>query len=307
MKTEIYEIPYRAELCYQKNKGLILPENIPYLGMGSSYYAALVFKYLGVNIFPETASVFHKYLHGSHSIQNGVLISQSGESSETIWCAERFQSFLSISNNTVSTLAKLSNCSKNIELCAGTEEKVPTKTYINTLVVLYLGFGFDVAGILPVMKNNYTNYIREGILIGDLICKSVKSNKRRGIYILGNGPNLATARQVALVLSQMTKMPFIPLSVSEYDHGFKETASNSLVFIINPTGDAEFERTAELSKTIEKAGAKIYNLLDSGVEYNFSPLVYPLPFYFASDYLFKKLKVKNTYIVGSKITQSKFR
>ncbi len=31
MKNEINEIPFRAELCYKKNKGLILPENVPYL------------------------------------------------------------------------------------------------------------------------------------------------------------------------------------------------------------------------------------------------------------------------------------
>jgi glutamine---fructose-6-phosphate transaminase (isomerizing) len=307
MRNEIYEIPYRAELCYQKNKGIILPDNVPYIGMGSSFYAALLFKYLGINISPEQSYGFHKYLHQQFSIKSGVLISQSGESSETIWCAEKFVTFISISNEQESYLSKLPNCSKSVDLFAGREDLVPSKTYINTLVVLYLGFGFNIAEALTVMKGNFIKYIEEGVFIGNLMLKSIKSRKRRGIYILGNGPNIATAHQVALVLSQMTKMPFIPLSVSEYDHGYKETASNSLVITINPADSAEYERTAEISKTIEKAGAITYNLNEPNVELMFSPLIFPIPFYFASDFLFHKLKIKNTYQVGTKVTQSKYR
>ena len=50
--AEILEIPEKAmailDAPLQK-----LPLGVPYLGMGSSYFAPLAFKYMGINIYPE--------------------------------------------------------------------------------------------------------------------------------------------------------------------------------------------------------------------------------------------------------------
>jgi glucosamine--fructose-6-phosphate aminotransferase (isomerizing) len=51
VEKELYDIPIQAKLCYEKNRGLILPEKVPYLGMGSSFFAAQVLRYLGVKYF----------------------------------------------------------------------------------------------------------------------------------------------------------------------------------------------------------------------------------------------------------------
>ncbi len=59
MENELFDIPNRAQLCYQKNKGLILPEKVPYIGMGASYFAAVTLRYLGVKIFPEIANEYY--------------------------------------------------------------------------------------------------------------------------------------------------------------------------------------------------------------------------------------------------------
>ena len=143
MKMEISEIPERAELCYHENKGLILPENVPYIGMGSSYVSTKVFRYLGINIFPEVAADYYNYLIKYKDPDYGVLISQSGRSSETLWCADHFDKFLAIVNDEDSPLVKHEKCNKSIYLHCGNEDLIPTKTYINTLIILYLGFGFD--------------------------------------------------------------------------------------------------------------------------------------------------------------------
>ena len=138
MKNEIYEIPFRAELCYQKNKGLILPEDVPYIGMGASNIASKAFRYLGISLFPEKAAEYYNYLTKYKHPGNGVLISQSGQSSETLWCADYFESFIAIVNNPDGPLGKHKNCAKKVCLYSGDEHNIATKTYINTLLIIVL-------------------------------------------------------------------------------------------------------------------------------------------------------------------------
>lgn len=61
MIGEIREIPEKARLCYKNNRSIRLPMHVPYIGMGSSYYAPLALKYLGCNIIPEIASEYYHY------------------------------------------------------------------------------------------------------------------------------------------------------------------------------------------------------------------------------------------------------
>jgi len=199
VKNEIYEIPYRAELCYSKNKGIILPENVPYIGMGTSYYAVLVFKYLGIKIYPEIGSEYYHFLIQNNTTENAVLISQSGSSSEILWCSEHLQSFVAIVNDTESQLANKVNCANVVPLFAGNEKLIPTKTYINTLITLYLGFGFDPGLVIPVLKDKITDFKEFGMQMGEFIYRRIKRKKTKGIYVLGNGPNIATAHHAALV------------------------------------------------------------------------------------------------------------
>ena len=304
VKNEIYEIPYRAELCYSKNKGVILPENIPYIGMGSSYYASLVFKYLGVKIFPEIGSDYYHFLIQNANPENAVLISQSGRSSEILWCAELFKSFVGIVNDVESPLAKNKNRSKIISLYAGSENLIPTKTYINTLITLYLGFGFDPGVVIPVLKNKLFDFKKLGVETGDIIFKRIKRKKLSGIYILGNGPNLATAHQAALVLSEITKIPILSMSVPQYDHGHKETAPKSLVIVINPPDSPAFRRTKSLLRTIRLAGAEVFELVNAETEEKFSPLTFPVFFFFAAEYLSDRMKIRNPFEIGEKVTRT---
>lgn len=290
MKNEIYEIPYRAELCYQKNKGIILPEDVPYIGMGASSIASKAFRYLGINIFSEKSAEYYNYLIKYKKPKSGVLISQSGQSAETLWCADLVDSFVAIVNDEGSQLAKHSNCSKSVLLYSGTEKSITAKTYINTLLVLYLGFGFDPLHTINVLKKQMVHFEEIGTQIGDLIRSSIRWRKKCAIYILGNGPNIATANMAALVLSKVIKVPVLSMSVSHYEHGFQETAKDSLVIAINHIGP-EQKRTKKLLKTVEKIGAKIFEVNNTLVESVYSPITLPLPFYFAAEYISNKFKL----------------
>lgn len=300
MKDEIYEIPYRAELCYQKNKGLILPEDVPYIGMGASNIATTAFKYLGINILPEKSAEYFNYLIKYIKPKNGVLISQSGESSETLWCADYFQSFIAVINDENSELGKHKNCTKQVLLYSGEEKYITAKTYINTLLVLYLGFGFDPAHAISVLKSELERFEREGIELGEMLYSKMRRRRKPGIYILGNGPNTATARHLALMLSEMTKRPVLSMSVSQYDHGFKETAHDSVVIALNHQGP-EQARTSHLLQTIKKIGAEVFEINNTVAESIYSPITFPVPFYFAAEYLAQKLKIKSFSPIGKKI------
>ena len=300
MKNEVFEIPYRAELCYKKNKGLILPEEVPYIGMGASHIATKAFRFMGINFFPEKAAEYFNYLLKYKEPDKGVLISQSGQSSETIWCADYFKSFTAIVNDENSPLGNHPNCSKRVLLYSGVEDHIVTKTYINTLLVLYLGFGFDPVDAVEALKKHQTEFETLGTDIGARVYSKTQRKKRCCLYILGNGPNVATANVAALVLSQVMRMPVLSMSVSQYEHGFIETAKDSMVIAINHEG-REYNRTKRLLKKVNVAGAETYELSNKYVESIFSPVTLPVPFYFAAEYLSQKLKVKTLFQVGNKV------
>jgi len=301
MKTEIIEIPERASLCYNENKGIILPENVPYIGMGSSYIATKVFRYLGISLFPEVAADYYNYLIKYKEPEYGVLISQSGKSSETIWCADHFKSFLAIVNDKDSPLSKHEKCSNSVFLHSGIEELIPSKTYINTLILLYLGFGFDPQAAIKVMQKEMQFFEQRGEELGELIYKRIRWRRKKGIYIVGSGPNIATANHAALVLSEVTKLPFNSMSLSQYDHGHKETAKNSLVIGINHDGP-DYDRTKSVLQKINDAGGKSFELTCSKVDNIFSPITFSIPIFYAAHYLADKLNISNPFDVGEKVT-----
>ena len=99
MIGEIREIPEKARLCYKNNRSIRLPMHVPYIGMGSSYYAPLALKYLGCNIIPEIASEYYHYSSKNKDHNLAVLISQSGYSSETVWNIEKFTEYIALVND----------------------------------------------------------------------------------------------------------------------------------------------------------------------------------------------------------------
>jgi glutamine---fructose-6-phosphate transaminase (isomerizing) len=69
----------------------VLPRQVPYLGMGSSYFAPLAFKYIGIDISPEIGSKYFHYLAPEQKLPLGMILSQSGKSSDALWCGLLFE------------------------------------------------------------------------------------------------------------------------------------------------------------------------------------------------------------------------
>lgn len=302
MLTEIREMSAKALEFLKKSEDYTLPIHVPYIGMGSSYFAPLAFKYMGVDIFPELASEFYNYLHHGDKTTNAVLLSQSGRSTEVLWCRELFESYVAISNDIQSPLCTFVGAKKIIPLLAGEEKYSSSKTYINTLLALFKGFSISAKHAIDVMFANEKKYEETGREMAERVFQLIQKSALNGLYIIGSGPNIATAMQAALILSESTKLNFTGMPMAQYDHGPKETAKNSVVIQIVSRGKS-FERSQNLTATIETAGAHVFVVEEPGVSENESVLNNMIPFNYMAYYLSEKLDIKETFSVGGKVTE----
>ena len=301
MLKEINEIQTVAESCYEKNNNIKLPLNLPYLGMGSSYFALLAIKYQGINIQCELASEYFNFLSKNKKIPMGVLISQSGSSSEVLWCKELFDEYICIVNYEITELSKNNRLKEEIFIHAGKEDHSATKSYVNTLITLYNGFGIEVKQAIETLEKKKKEYEEWGINIADKIYSLIQQNKMKAIYIIGSGVNNSTINQAALILTECTKLPVIALPTAQYDHGPKESAKDSVVIGINNNG-TDKKRIENILETVRGAGATTFEYVENSVEENLSPITSIVPFNYLAYYLQKRLGIKEIFSVGGKVT-----
>jgi len=298
--AEIKEIPQRA-LAILETEVSALPLNIPYLGMGSSYFAPLSFKYMGVPIQPEIASEYCQYL-AKEKQPLAVILSQSGKSSEALWCTELFESYVAITNYPENELGNKANVKEVIALKAGEEHYSSSKTYVNTLIALFKGFGYDPRKAVELLIEKIPQYEAKGKELAGQVFEMLNTKNIHGIYVTGSGPNAATAMEAGLILSESTKRSFQGLPMAQYDHGPKETAENSLVIQIMAKGK-NYERAVKLNETVRRFGAIVLSVEAEGIEEYFSILHNIVVFNFMAFYLSELLGIKEMFAVGGKVTE----
>lgn len=297
---EILEIPSKAKLCYENNKETKLPLNVPYIGMGSSYYAPLTLFYAGKEINPQIASEYYYYL-SKQTESLGVLISQSGESSETVWNLEKFKEVISIVNYTDSSLGKSGKVKQVVQLFAGEEKYSSTKTYVNTLIALYLGLDIDPKLAIEKLERQFESYKEGTKKLSKEIAGFLKANQTKGLFVIGSGPNIGTALEGALILSETTKLSWVGMPVAQYDHGPKETAENTVVIILNGNGK-DVKRIGSVKNIISKSNTFIVELKETDLDENLTPITLITQLNFIMNYLADELGAGNTFHFGGKVT-----
>ena len=93
------------------------------------------------------------------------------------------------------------------------------------------------------------------------------------------------------------------MSLSQYDHGFKETAASSVVIIINPEKSLLFESIKKFAVLLREAGARVFEINERELDETLSPFTTIIPFFFMANYLATKLKVAESFVVGDKVTE----
>jgi glutamine---fructose-6-phosphate transaminase (isomerizing) len=297
--SELLEVPERARALLAAEVPS-LPLGVPYLGMGSSYFAPLAFKYMGVPIQPEIASEYYHYLPEKEKGPEAVLLSQSGRSTEVLWCRHRFERYTALTNYPENELG--AHATTVVPLRAGEELFSSSKTYINTLLALFKGFGYDPTATVALLSDRMPAYEETGRRMAREVFDLITRENIHGIYITGSGPNLATALEAALILSESTKRNFHGLATAQYDHGPKETARNSIVIQIVAQGKS-YERSLKLGGTIAAAGAHVFRVEEPSAEEHFSILCNILPFNFMACHLAELMGIQETFSVGGKVTE----
>jgi len=196
-----------------------------------------------------------------------IVASQSGRSAEIIALAgeasERGAMMLAITNDVGSPLARAAHAV--VEIKAGIENAVSTKTYINTLgatiSIRRILFGEPIDDVLDRTADALSIYL-------DTMAGRVRAMKDavgvpERLFFLARGRSLAAAECGALIMKEAAKRPIEAQSVAQFRHGPLELADERLtVVLLAGSQPRDRELNAALDADLRTHGARTF-LLDT--------------------------------------------
>ncbi|NMC08536.1 MAG: SIS domain-containing protein [Candidatus Lokiarchaeota archaeon] len=257
------------------------PKIIIITGSGTSYHAANAAMYF-LHVFGKTdcysirPSEFHYFIRPILDAKTVVIaISQSGESGDTIKAAdianEKGALVIPIVNEPESTLARkypdtviLSKAGKEVSVLA-------TKTYTCQLAIvasIALEYGLTSK---KLSKEDYKSRVRELNMIPDRIevmRETVQTNARKfakylkfldRAFVLGAGPDIATAMEGALKLAEGSRIIAQGYSANEFLHGPITLADrmNLVITLIPPVVDEQEKDFIKIIQRVQQQGASV--------------------------------------------------
>ncbi len=245
---------------------------VVFAGMGTSEFAAIsvlgALARLGLDAETRDAG---EWLHDPRTCPPlAVLISQSGESVETRLLAQRLRAktqLVAITNNASSTLARAAGLV--LPLVAGAETAISTKTYVNTLAVLYLmarrlqsvralSDGLDrlERAAAAMARVDRPAVERAAVLLA----------RAGAIHVVARGAAVAAARQTALTLIEGARVAASAYTGGAFRHGPFELADQRLhgiVFI--PQGPTR-QLLAALAADLLAKGGRVVVIADAALD-----------------------------------------
>ena len=297
MLEEIYRIPEAARDCMAQHSSLRFAPKIPLMGMGSSYYAAYAAKFATGRANVEQAADFIQKPATRIKRQSLVLISQSGRSTEVLEAANRSTEVIAITNDPDSPLAKAPNCVRVIPMYAGEEKLSATITYFNTLLILYKGLRLFEPQVLTGLDQHW----REMEDWGKAQAEAWIKNPPSKLFIIGSGPNYATACQASLLLAECCRWLGIPLTLAQLDHGYKEAAVDASIWMLDG-GKPSDARQKALIALLRPHAREVIELPSALGDWRTEPLFAIHYVNFLVAYLAKGLGIHNPFGIGGKVT-----
>ena len=291
-------------------------------GSGTSYHAGLASQYAlsnltGLMTTTLPASEFNRWVPPQILRKTLLMaISQSGESVDVIRAVEaasqRGIPLLAVTNTSESTLAKKADY--RIIPRSGRELAIPaTKTYVTQLLSIFM-FSVDLA--LEKRGNGGFSEAEEGLCraprIVEETLRSLRSQAReaaeafkdkRAVFILGSGPNYATALEGALKLKETCMVFAEGFATREFLHGPMRLADERTLMVLMASAD-EVRDAVRLGNSLRGFGASVIYiseesrgaslllensdwtfLVSSGLQQIFSPILYVLPLQLLAYYM----------------------
>ncbi|MBU4201221.1 MAG: SIS domain-containing protein [Verrucomicrobia bacterium] len=233
-------------------------------GMGTSEFApdaiTVALAQQGIDATTRDAGEWLHY--PSPTVGIPVLISQSGESIETRLLAEQLKGkggLVAITNNEASSLARAA--SLVLPMLAGHETAISTKTYVNTLAVLYL--------MAQAMEGSAA--MENGLARLEKSAEAMRSVNRAGIdqaarlladasaiHFVSRGPAVVAARQAALTFMEGTRISAAAYTGGAFRHGPFELVDENLRCVFFVPGGTTCELIKKMAlDVVEKKGRVI--------------------------------------------------
>lgn len=253
-------------------------DKITIVACGTSYYAALVGKYLieslaKVNVEVDIASEFRYKNAAFYGNNLCIFISQSGETADTIaalkYAKEQGQKTLGIVNVAQSNMAYLSDAI--IRTIAGAEIGVAsTKAYIAQLSILVL-FALELASAkqaidektklaLIASLTTIPDKIKE--ILSDKNLRNIKDvakfiSKYQSLIYMGRGVSYPTALEGALKLKELSYINAFGIASGELKHGTIALIDKNMPIIALAPNNHLFEKSASNIEEVVARGGKV--------------------------------------------------
>lgn len=198
-----------------------------------------------------------------------VLLSQSGESAETRKLAEQLESrgnLIAITNNLQSALAR--SAELVLPLCAGHERAITSKTYVNTLSVLFL-----MAECLrgPEALERALDRLRQAAEAlpecdrDGVACAASLLSDSPTIHFISRGPGVVAAKQAALGFIEGARVHATAFTGGAFRHGPFELVDRNHRCVFFIPGGATFELLKAMATEVAEKGSHVVVITDQDV------------------------------------------
>lgn len=258
---------------YTRGEGADLLETLDFdlaplfTGMGASYHAAWIaglhLQRLGrpARFLEATDLLFYSHpCLGSRDLV--VYVSQSGSSAEVQLVLERLGNarLLAITNDLHSPLAR--GARWILLLHAGSENLIASKTYINSLALLWLAarkWGrIPLEASLPVLQDLIDRVellVQDGESRAEALTGGLGEVER--LIFAGHGPHAATARQAAMIMSEWARISALSFSAGGLRHGFIEALGPGTGAVLFAAPGASFQSMTSLAEELLSYGVRV--------------------------------------------------
>ncbi|MDQ1617319.1 MAG: hypothetical protein QOJ60_3258 [Actinomycetota bacterium] len=193
-----------------------------------------------------------------------VVLSQSGRTQELVdvadWARARGARIVGVTNDAASPLAAAVDVL--MPVAAGTERAVPaTKTYTAQLVALAvlvttLWPSAEIeSGLHDVPEQARALLVATGVDAAvELLAPAT------GLVLSGRGPTLTTARELALKVQETCRLPAVPLSSADLQHGPVALLGPEVPLVVAAGGDRTVPGLVSVARTARARGSPVLAL-----------------------------------------------
>jgi fructoselysine-6-P-deglycase FrlB-like protein len=243
-----------------------------FTGMGASYHAAAIAamqcQQAGIPAAAfETTDLLTPVPALLNTYSPLIYISQSGESAEVPYFLRRIEQgpLLGVTNDEQSTLAL--SATTVLPLHAGEETLIASKTYLNTLSLMWL-VGRRISNTWDGTEEDRVNRVakRVNLLLtgrNSLLTAwhDVMENAQHLVFT-GRGPQAVAARQGAMVMAEWGKRHVQFISLGGFRHGFIELSEPGMGVVIFANSTAGLDSELDLANELDEYGVNVLLVID---------------------------------------------